>query len=287
VVIAHDARRCPAPRALDDRVHVWEHRLETDWGSWELVAATLSGFRRARELADPDLVALVSGADYPTRDLSAWERDFLATGGGWVGEAVPLQYRPRWGRHHGEGQDDLTRYAYRWFRVPRTGLAVRLPRGIEAARRRLRDAFFLRVEPAFSVRFVSRGRGTHLGVRRLRTPFEGSRRCFKGSQWVAMDRSLLDHLLDEAGPGSALARFYEDTIIPDESLVPTVLSWAQPPREGSPLSYVEWVPELDEPRTLTLEDLDTIGASGAPFCRKVRSPVSDGLLEALDARLAS
>lgn len=287
VVVAHDGRQSPAPRAQDAQVHVWEHGLRTDWGSWELVEATLGAFERARALADPDLVALVSGADYPTCHLAAWERDFLGTGGGWVGEAQPLHYRPRWGRRYGEGQDDLTRYTYRWFPVPTTGLAARLPRGVEALRRRMRDALFLRVQPMLSVRFVSRGRGTHLGVRRLSTPFSGARPCYKGSQWVALDRRLLDRLLETAGPGSAPARFYEHTIIPDESLIPTVLSWVRPAREGAALTYVEWVPELDEPRTLTVDDLPDLEASGAPFCRKVRSPVSDSLLDALDRRLGS
>jgi hypothetical protein len=286
VVVAHDARQGVAPRALDDHVHVWEHGLRTDWGSWELVEATLGGFRRARDLADPDLVALVSGADYPTRDLAAWERGFLASGGGWVGEARPLHYRPRWGRRHGEGQDDLTRYTYRWFPVPTTGLAARLPRGVEALRRRVRDALFLRVQPMLSVRFVSRGRGTHLGVRRLRTPFSGARPCYKGSQWVALDRQLLDHLLEKAGPGTALARFYQHTIIPDESLIPTVLSWVQP-AVGPPLTYLQAIGGQNGPRELGDGDLAEIESLGAPFCRKVRSPQSNALLDALDRRLTS
>lgn len=287
VLVAHDGRHGRAPRAMDEHVRVWEHGLETDWGSWEIVEATLEAFRRVRELVDPDLVALVSGADYPTRTLDDWERQFLESGGGWVGEAHELHYRAYWGPRHGEGEDDLTRYTYRWLRVPRIGLAARLPHPVEALRRRLRDALLLRVEPALGLRWVSRGRGTHLGVRRASTPFTASRPCFKGSQWVAMDRRLLDHLLEEAGPGSSLKRFYEHTIVPDESLIPTVLSWTQPPRGRSPLTYLSDIDGPAGPRVLELHDLDAITAAKAPFCRKVGSPESDALLDALDARIGA
>jgi hypothetical protein len=285
VVVAHDGRQSPAPRALDEQVHVWEHGLRTDWGSWELVEATLGAFERARALADPSLVALVSGADYPTRDLAVWERDFVAAGGGWVGEAQPLHYRPRWGRRYGEGRDDLTRYTYRWIPLPDSGLTRRLPRRVEEVRRRVRDALFLAVEPALSRRFVARGRGAHLGVRRLRTPFSGSRPCYKGSQWVAMDRGLLDRLLETAGPGSALARFYKHTIIPDESLIPTVLSWAAPP-SPAPLTYLAHIDGPEGPRLLVEADLADIVSSEAVFCRKVSSPASDSLLAALEGHKA-
>ena len=213
VFITHDGRRSAAPRPAE-RVHVRAHGLSTDWGSWELVEATLDAFEWAREAVDPDLVVLVSGQDYPVRELATWEREFLATGGGWIGGATPLAYRARWGRRRGEGTDDLTRYTYRWYRLPETGLAHLLPLGLQRLRTRARGAFFLRAEPVLSWRHVARGRGSYLGIRLWLTPFSRTRPCCKGPQMVAIDRALLDRLLAATAPGTALRKHFRRRSFP-------------------------------------------------------------------------
>lgn len=282
VFVTHDARAAAPPTFGDGRVHVRNHGLATDWGSWELVLATLEAFAWAREVADPALVVLISGQDYPVVRLEEWEQRVVASGG-WGGEARPLAYRARWGRRHGEGDDDLTRYTYRWFRVRPTGLARHLPRSVVARFERSRPALAHVLEPAVGIRFVARGRGTHVGVRRVRNPFTSQHPCVKGSQWVAITRDLLDYLLAEAGEGSRWRRYFRHTVIPDEALIPTLLWWVRRPEESGPVTYVDWSAELDAPRTLTLEDLPAILASGAAFCRKVDPELSAGLLDALDA----
>jgi hypothetical protein len=171
VFVSHDGRNSAPPRAADSQVHVRCHGAETDWASWELCAQTLEAFRWVHEIADPDLVVLISGQCYPVRPLAAWEDEFLADGAGWLGTADPLRYRPRWGKHRGEGQDDLTRYTYRWYRGPRTG--PRLP----LLMRKVRAAVALRLEPVFSVRMVGRGGGVYYGFRRLKTPFGPGHEC--------------------------------------------------------------------------------------------------------------
>lgn len=281
VFVAHDARRVAPPTFSDDRVHVRSHGLATDWGSWDLVLATLQAFAWARDVADPALVVLVSGQDYPAVHLEAWERRVVASGG-WVGEAHPLTYRAHWGRQHGEGDDDLTRYTYRWYPVRPTGLARHVPATAVARFAHYRIALAHALEPAVGLRFVARGRGTHVGIRRLRTPFTPQEPCVKGSQWVAITRDLLDHLLAETNEGSPWRRYFRRTVIPDEALIPTLLWRLRRPMEGGPVTYVEWSAALDAPRTLTLEDLPTIRASGAAFCRKVDPVASSALLDALD-----
>lgn len=282
VFVAHDARDAPPPAFDDARVHVRAHGLATDWGSWELVAATLDAFAWARDTADPAMVALVSGQDYPVVRLSEWE-DRLVTSGGWVGEGRALSYRPRWGKRHGDGDDELTRYTYRWFGVRPTGLARRLPPVADQTFWRVRAAIVHRIEPVVSLRHTRRGRRTFVGFRRLRTPFSTTRPCVKGSQWVALDRPLLDHLLAVTAPGTPLRAYYRTTVIPDEGLIPSVLSWIRPPIPDGPVTYVDWSVEMDAPRTLTIDDLEAVRASGAAFCRKVDFASSGPLVDALDA----
>ena len=70
VLVAHDARVTPFPTSVaDPDVEIFSHGLDTDWGSWELVEATLLAFARARDRFDPDLVCLISGRDYPVRRI--------------------------------------------------------------------------------------------------------------------------------------------------------------------------------------------------------------------------
>lgn len=288
VLVAHDARRERFPLdTADPRVEIFEHGLETDWGSWELVEATLRAFELARERADPDLVCLISGQDYPVRRLLDWEAEALAAES-WIGEAEPLSYLPHWGRRRGEGDDRLTRYTYWWFRTPAARLGLHLPGHLGDVLRRVRDAVALRLEPVLGVRVVARGRGVHWGIRRPRTPFTASRPCAYGSQWLALRRPELDRLLDvDLAPRSPLRRLYRHSIIPDESGLVTPLLWRAAPSSLAPVTQVIWDEASDQPTTRTLADLPALVESRSPFCRKVDPAASGPLLEALDGLIAA
>ena len=283
VLVVHDARASESPRPAADRVHVLAHDLDTDWGSWEIVEATLLGLREARRRFDPAMVAIVSGQDYPTRSLSQWEAGFLARGG-WQGRADPLVYRPRWGRPYGAGDDEFTRYAYSWRRLPwgRTlGTSALMPV------RLLREGLFKAghyLEPAISVRTLPRGRGLHVGRRWFRPPFDGATRMMKGSQWLALDRAALDHVLQRDGQDRHLRRTYERSVIPDEGYLQTMLAAWRPAQDGPPLAYVCGPRDGSDPGILDLRDLPDIEDAGSPFCRKVAPGASDELMAVLDAR---
>ncbi|MEI5583927.1 MULTISPECIES: hypothetical protein [unclassified Agromyces] len=288
VLIAHDSRRERFPaHPVDERVDIVEHGLDADWGSWELVEAMLSGLSAARERTDPDLVCLVSGQDYPVRRLEEWESEAMAAES-WIGSAEPVAYTPRWGRRHGEGSDILTRYDYRWFRTPASRMGLRVPGRGGAFLRRVRDALALRMEPILSVRHVDRGRGVHWGLRRIPSPFEPAMPCWYGSQWLALRRPELDRLLDvDLAPGSRLRRVYRRSVIPDESALVTPLAWRSPPAPMPPVTRMVWDVARDEPTTWTRDDLETLLASGSPFCRKVDPIVSGALLDALDGLIVA
>ena len=276
VFVTHDARRTPAPVIDDERVHVRSHGRATDWGSWELVEVTLEAMRAARDAVDPDLVVVVSGQCYPVVPLATWERELLAVGG-WQGTARELAYAPAWGSRHGTGDDELTRYTYRWY--PVGGVLDGVLRAGHLPGRAL-WALAHRTEPLVSLRLVARGRGVHVGVRgRMPSPPSA---IHLGSQWLALDRERLDLVLRELGEGRPLRRVYERSVIPDESAIQTVLARAQPPTVALPVSYSVWMAGDDTTRTFGLDDLDEIRASGSPFCRKVHTVRSAELMDALD-----
>lgn len=285
VLVWHDDRTTSFPVTVEDPgVEIRAHELATDWGSWELVEATLLAFEHVRERVDPDLIVLVSGQDYPVRRLVDWEAEAIGSGS-WVGESAPLEYAFHWGRRRGEGRDELTRYTHRWFQTPFARLGVHI-RGAAGDRlRRMRAALALRLEPVLSVRVVARGRGVFWGVRR-RTPFTPERPCHLGSQWLALPRQLLDRLLDEdLAPGSPLRRLYRRAIIPDESALVTPLSWRVAPASLPPVTHMVWDAVRDRPVTWSIDDLEALLNSGSPFCRKVDLETSGDLLDELDRRI--
>ena len=283
VIVAHDARVQPPPAFADEHVLVWCHGLATDWGSWELVEATLGAVAQARAFADPDFFVLVSGQDYPARHLGTWEDEVRAAGGGWIGRPRPLRYRPTWGRRPGVGDDDLTRYSFRWWPLPPAvaRMGRRFPERARHGAARVRDAVLLRAAPVVAVRFVSRGRGAHLGLPRSRRAL-GGRVFVKCDQWIAFDRDLAAVVLRDLAAGMPLRRLFERSIIPDESAIQSVLHAVEPPTIPHPVSFVRWLPSLDRPAVLTLADLPELQASRSPFCRKVSSGHSADLLAALD-----
>lgn len=282
ILVWHDNRRENFPSAFDDpRVEIRLHRLNTDWGSWELVAATLLAFSYASDRFDPDLVCLISGQDYPIRPLGPWEAEAISADS-WIGSAEALSYTPRWGTRLGEGRDEWTRYAYRWFQTPAARAGIQLQGRAGRTWRRVRDAVSLRAEPVISLRVVSRGRGVYYGIRRLRSPFSAQRPCFSGSQWLAVRKPEIDWLLTELRPTSRLRRAYESSIIPDESALVTPLAWRAHPSSLPPVSLVEWDSTQDQPTTLTLTNLSKLVESGSPFCRKVDPVASADLMDVLD-----
>ncbi len=283
VVVMHDGRESPPPRALATRCLVVEHGLATDWGSWEIVEAMLEGCRIARREFGTDIYAIVSGQDYPVVDLAAWECRFGAVGG-WQGSAQPVTYRPRWGRRYGEGNDNFTRFHYRWYPLPGGQVldasGSSWARGVRWALWKVGHYF----EPIIDVRHVTRGRGFHIGFRAVRGPLGRSVRCMLGSQWLAMDRARLVGLLQRHESDRRLRRQFERSIIPDEAYFQTLLSDQCPQQQAPPVSHVKWSPDTDGAGTLTLDDLDEILAGGSPFCRKVALPESGDLMDLLDVR---
>lgn len=287
VLVVHDDRRASDTRpAASERVHYVAHGLPTDWGSWELVDASLLGLREARDRIDPDMVVLLSGTDYPLRPLDGWENE-VRSAPGWVGTARPLAYHARWGIALGDGDDRLTRYTYRWQQTPLARLLAR--RGMVRLAgwervKRIRHGLLRRTEPVLSERMVARGRGRYYGIRRWPPVFTDGRPCYYGSQWFAARRSELDRLLDvDLARGSRLHSVYRRSIIPDESAFVTPLSWHSPPGPLAPVSCI--IPEVGKPedaRILTLADLDELLASGSAFGRKVDPVLSAPLLDVLD-----
>ena len=272
VLVRHDQSGSPLPAAAIEQAGgtVLEGKTSFEWGGWSQLRAMLRLLELAREAADPDWLLVVSGQDYPLRPLADIERDLAAgehdalLGDAWELELDRLPPPP---------QDEFfLRYAYRHYPAPRR--APRLPG-------RLRPLAYLRERPPPLRPLV--------GVRRLRTPFDGDSRCFVSADWLTLRRPALDAVLDVARHDRRLRRFYRRSWIPTESFFATVLlnhpSLRVARQNRRFLSFPG--PLTPHPETLTSADIERLAASGCDFARKFDADLDAEVLDLLDQRRRS
>jgi hypothetical protein len=265
-------------------------KIRIRWGSWTMVAATLEAFRHARDLWAPDLYVLISGQDYPVRDLASWERGVRDSGVDAVTSPVPLLDGP-FGYRPGKDRDRLRmRYTHRWFWLPELRVVSRLPVSL---RRAIKSLWYRLLYPlqAFVVlnEMPDRG-GWAIGVRRHSVPWSPSVKAYKGSQWIALSRRALAACSD-GELADAWQRFFATTLVPDESFFQTLV-------ENDPtmrirhefVSYVVWEAATGispHPTLIERGMLSSAADSGSPFARKFDESINPELLDEIDAMLAA
>lgn len=277
VVVHHDAASPTVPWAgrADGRVHHVE-RGPVRWGDWTMVSATLRLLRHASETLDADWVVLLSGEHRPVVDLARWEEEVAAAGvDAYLGDR-PLSMRLRFGRRQEQDNELLARYAHRWRAVARPG-SDRLHRVVGGLWKVSRAT-----HPVAKLEFAHRRGAWLIGTPRPRRPMRGWR-FHKGTQWVVLSRRAVDAVLD-ADP--AVARWFQQTYIPDESYVHTVVRH-HPELVASDRSMT-FVPAAPDGRSgvwmrLGLDDLPAAWASGAAFARKVDPVDRPEVVAAIDA----
>lgn len=285
VVITHDCHASEPPRPLDALVEVHRRRHGNAWGRFDLVDAVLERLAGIAE-QDGDWVAVISGQDFPARDLEAWEADVRTSGANAVIRHLRIADRMSWGRRRNGWGQVLARYEHRQFRLPpprrqRGPLAKKVRWGLQWT--------ISNLGPIVSFVPTPDG-GTAIGIRRLRSPFSPGFPCRKGSQWLALDRAATRHLL-QADRSSGLRQVYENSLIPDESYIQTILGNASHLRvEDRAVTADLFIPSSNpHPERITCESLPRLLAvadeTGAGFVRKVDQETAIEAIEELERRL--
>jgi hypothetical protein len=252
------------------------------WGGYGLVSAVVEALAAIRRDLDPAWVVLLSGQDYPVqppRELRSKLESSSADVHLTILRQVPERARgglERWWH---------VRYFFRWWTLPRLLPPVLPPR----IRRRAVHALH-RLSMAQGRVFLwslPRGSGTRIGVPRARTPFSKTYPCWAAYQWFAVSRRGLETLEHELSSRPELVQLYQTSVIPDESMVQTVLVNADDLVTAQPnLTFQRPTGEGDaHAADLTLDDLQTILASGRAFARKMHPDRSRTLMDTLDERL--
>lgn len=243
-------------------------QIPVSWGAWSMVEAELEAFRVATERFDPDHVVLVSGTDYPVRDLAAWEREVAAQGDdAWVAMDEPAD--PTIGSHSWRVLRSRT--------FPGSLAAAAIHRGVLAVGRLSGRRLLVLVNTDAGIWCVGR-----------RRPAGEARSFVKASQWVTLSRNAIQVLLDTQAQGGPLVDFLSTTRIPDEIFVPTVLS--DDPRvsvRSRPTTHASFASGLPSPDPVDAQVIADAVAAGAAFVRKVDPDASAELIATADAAARS
>jgi hypothetical protein len=115
-------------------------------------------------------------------------------------------------------------------------------------------------------------------------PFSETLKCYGGSGWFTCNRKAAERLLTQSAENRALVAHYSGRFIPDESLPHTILC-NQPDLKISKdsLRYIDWSIGGHHPKTLGMEDVPRILASGAHFARKFDLAKGAEVFDAIDA----
>lgn len=272
IVCHHDFSKC----SLDGfdfpkEVEFVRPHIETQWGGVSICLAYVAALNALRRRADsPDWFAILSGADYPVRPAQA-VRDQLANGGfdaymdhrvvdyPWVPDPS-VEYEAHAFNSKAWVPLAYDRYISIQLWLPWYSFAKRKPIKIPLA--------FLR-----SKRLVS-----------LFNPFSETLKCYGGSAWFTLNRKAVDRLLAENAENRAIVAHYRRRFIPDESMPHTILC-NQPDLiiSKNRMRYIDWTLGGHHPKTLGMEDIPSILASGAHFARKFDLTQGVDVFDAIDA----
>ena len=242
-------------------------RIRVTWGGYSIVRSTLALIEAGLQgPTEARRFVLLSGQDYPIRPLEElvelFERD--------PAREYVRAFRMVDSDHH---RRQVLNYRHLNDVLP---FAPRGPLG--------KGVFQInRV-----VRRIDRETGKRL-VRRYPFPLVPA----YGSQWWALTREALEHILDFVRRNPGYVRFYRNTFAPDEHFFHTLVHGSPQAGETDGIEPYrgQHVPEmanlhLIDPalaKVYALEDLPAIEASGRYFVRKATTERSTPLLDRLDA----
>lgn len=272
VVLRHDRGDgfVSAADAAAVGARVLQSTIGVDWGGWSMIEAEVEALQRLLTECPPHVgwFVVVSGHDYPVRDLQAWEAEVRASGCGALVHAAP---RP-----------DHPRYRYSWRHLP--GWVTSLPAPLTQVLLGVWRRTGARWQQHVVLFQVARTGTWLLGRWRARTPLDvaGGPRYHKGSQWMTLSRPAVERLLEHHAT-SGLASFFRSTRIPDEAYFQTLL--LNDPlvcTADVPTTWARFTDGAPHPHALDAGAVAEAIASGAAFARKVVPGRSDEAVAVID-----
>lgn len=243
-------------------------RIAVRWGSWTLTEAMLEALRTARSLTSCAYHVVISGQDYPVRNLHAWEAEVADSGVDAILDPIvdhPEDYRYRWSiitppiPRHPLVQRGSRHLAWRVGTVTKPVLQI-LPRFVEGDRRWIVGVARPWVRPPHGMAIT------------------------KCSQWMTLSDFAAERLLETDRARPELRRFFRTVRISDESYIQSVLHALPDVRVRHGETTVKrFAPGASSPDWLDVPTLQAIAAaSPAPFARKLPPDVSTEVVDVAD-----
>ncbi|MBI4916622.1 MAG: core-2/I-branching enzyme [Acidobacteria bacterium] len=270
ILVVHDASRVP----LDETVLagtgaiVIQRRAPVRRGRFSCLEPYLEGVAHLLAAGEPfDWLVYLSGQDYPVRPVSAIESDLSG------GRADA--FLAHWDIASPDSPWPLRRARRRYFHQ-----YAELPDRLTPFLRLLHPVEALTPLQLYLTY------GALVGWPARRTPFSESFRCFGGSMWHALSVACVAYLAAELERRPELVSYYRRTVVPDESLVPTVLANHASFRivaDNRRFADVDEQPG-GHARVLGPADLEELTSGRYDFARRFDLDASAALLDALDER---
>lgn len=269
VLLHYDQRsaRLDLSEVATPRLHIIPERA-VNWGSPELVDLFVEMLRIALS-ADCSYAVMLSGQDYPLRDVSDLEAE-LSSYDVWA-STRPL-FADDGSCNWTEGR---RRYAYQWWHTDEPGWLLRfadrcagkVPGAHVSAESVPPLPYLVHFRQYGQLWWGARSRGPGVPVH-------------TGSQWMSLSARAMDAICSAP---QGVMRFFHRVPISDEACFHTILKNTKgltfAPDNAR---YIRWGQHLANPDVLTTDDLDVMIASGAQFARKFDELVDLSVLDHLD-----
>jgi core-2/I-Branching enzyme len=290
IVIHHDTFREPLPKSALDLfhgVHLIAPEGPTGWGDFTVVAAACRSMEWMIKHLEFNWMVLLSAQDYPIKPLAGFG-DYLEQGGADVLlDATPITHVSR---SQAARRDIRRRYLYQ-YRPRAINLQAdqplhRLPRGLRWWTGRLVDVINI-IQPCFKLYRLPDGMPYRFGLRRVPTFFGKDNPCWKGSPWFGFSRRAAEFVLNYLHDNPHFVNYYRRTIMPDESMLPTLVCNSKELRvDQRTVHHVRWTnPNSGHPDIFGIEDLPELMAVPQYFARKFDITKDVFILDELDAIL--
>jgi len=286
VVVHHDVFGAEPPGSLLEPiggVHLLISGRRAAWGDFSIVDIYCWSLTWMTEHLEFDWVILLSAQDYPIKPLAGLAECLTRNGADALLHAVPVTRLA-----DAAARRDMRRrylYQYRPPADPRgTGAAgVDLRRAVRLRAGRMLDAVNL-LQPCFKIYRLPDGMAYRTGRRARRTPFGPGRPCWHGSMWFSLSRRAADYVLGYLSDQPEYVEYYRHTIIPDESMLATVLHNSRDLRvDDRDVHYTRWThAKSGHPDTFGAGDLTELLAAPEYFARKFDIRTDALILDRLD-----
>jgi hypothetical protein len=296
IVVHHDIFHGEFPADLVEPigdVHLLTSGKRVAWGDFSLVDVYCWSLAWMTENLDFDWVVLLSAQDYPIKPLAGLAYELTRDGADAVMRGTPISQRST----AAERRDMRRRYYFQYRPVAgrgveSTGKGSWLPPGVCAAFR-ARAGLLIDVlniaQPLFKIYRFPDGMPYQFGWRARKVPFGSDNQCWFGSMWFGLSRGAVQYVIDYMTAHPDVVDYYRRTVIPDESMIATIILNAPHLRvENRELHYTRWSStKTGHPDTFSLDDLAELATVPQYFARKFDLAADPRVLDELDELISA